>query len=62
MLGDVEMQDSATAVCDHEEAVQHPKVAVGTVKKSMAARASRWFLTKGEPALARVGRRGPLRQ
>jgi hypothetical protein len=41
MFCDVEVQDSVAAVVDHEEAVKHPNVAVGTVKKSIAAIASR---------------------
>jgi len=54
------MQDSATAVLDHEEAVQHPEGGGGHGEKSMAAIASRWFLrkvnsvSKGERALDRV--------
>jgi hypothetical protein len=46
MFGGIEVEDSPPLVADHEEAVEHPKVAVGTVKKSMAAITSRWFLRK----------------
>ena len=62
MFGDVEVQDSATAVSDYERQYSTRKVAVGTVKKSMAAIALTMVLEKGEPALASVARRGPLRQ
>jgi len=44
MFGDVEVQDVATAVADHEKQYRSRKVAVGTVKKSRAAMASRRFL------------------
>jgi len=46
MIGDVKVQDAPTIVADHEEAVEKPKVIVGTVKKSIAAMASRWLRRK----------------
>ena len=39
--GDIEMQDPAPCVLNHEEAIQEFKVRVGTAKKSMAAITSR---------------------
>jgi len=42
----IEMQDLAPVVADNEKACQYrtPKVSVGTVKESIAAMDSRWFL------------------
>ena len=38
---DIEVQDAPTIVTDDEKAIEHLKVIVGTVKKSIAAIASR---------------------
>jgi hypothetical protein len=37
------MQNPSPVVIDHEEAVENAEVSVGTVKKSIAAIASRWL-------------------
>ena len=45
--GDVEMQNPAPCMLDDEQAIQHTrKFTVGTVKKSIATMASRWFRRK----------------
>jgi len=41
MSGDVEVQNAPTIMADDKEAVEHPKRDRRTVKKSMAAMASR---------------------
>jgi hypothetical protein len=41
MASDVEVEDAPPIMADDEEAVETPKVIVGTVKKSIAAIASR---------------------
>jgi hypothetical protein len=46
ILRDVYGQDASPIVANDEEAVERPNVIVGTVKKSMAAIASRWFRRK----------------
>jgi hypothetical protein len=55
MLRDVDVQDASTIVADDEEAVQHADVIVGTVKKSMAAIASRCLRRKASQRLAWSG-------
>jgi hypothetical protein len=56
---DVAVQNAAAIVADDEEAVVMLKVTVGTVKKSMAAMASRWLRTKASQRLAGSGALGP---
>ena len=46
IAGRVEEKDSTTVVTDDEKAVHNAEVRVGTVKKSIAAIASRWFRKK----------------
>jgi hypothetical protein len=58
MLRDVNVQDARPIMADDEEAVETPKVIVGTVKKSRAAMASRWFRRKASQRLARSGSLG----
>ena len=41
MLCDIEVQDTPTVVTDDEKTIERLKVIVGTVKKSIAAIASR---------------------
>src|SRR5215470_13956236 len=62
MCGDVEVQDSATAVSDYEKAVQYPEGRGGHGEKVHGGDSLTMILEKGEPALAGVSRRGPLRQ
>ena len=53
MLRDVNVQDAPPIMTDDEEAVEHAEGnRVGTVKKSIAAIASRWFLRKVRQRLA----------
>jgi hypothetical protein len=53
MLADVNMQDAPPIMTDDEEAVEHAERNRCTVKKSMAAIASRWFRRKASQRLAR---------
>src|SRR5215471_15675341 len=62
MYGADEVQAVATAVADHEEAVQYPEGRGGHGEKIHGGDSLTMVLEKGEPALARVRRRGPLRQ
>ena len=62
MFGDVEVQDVATAVADYEEAVQYPEGRGVHGEKIHGGEGLTMVLEKGEPALVRVRRRGPLRQ
>jgi len=41
MLGDIEVQDATTIVTDDEKAIERAEGDVGTLKKSIAATASR---------------------
>ena len=62
MFGDVEVQDFATAVSDYEKAVQYPEGRGGHGEKIHGGEGLTMVLEKGEPALAGVSRRAPLRQ
>src|SRR5215469_12338048 len=62
MFGDVEVQNVATAVADHEETVQYPEGGGGHGKKVHGGDSLTMVLEKRQPALARVWRRAPLRQ
>src|SRR6516225_4230603 len=62
MFGDVEVQDFATGVRDYEKAVQYPEGRGGHGGKVHGGDGLTMVLEKGEPALAGVSRRGPLRQ
>ena len=46
MFRGMEVKNLPPAMADYEEAVKHTNVAVGTVKKSIAAMTSRWFFRK----------------
>ena len=62
MFGDVEVQDFATGVRDYEKAVQYPEGRGGHSEKVHGGEGLTMVLEKGEPALAGVSRRAPLRQ
>ena len=57
----IEMKNPSSLMRDHEETVQHTKVSVGTVKKSIAAMASRWLLKNAAHRVAGSGFLGALR-
>ena len=62
MFADVEVQDFATAVRDDEKAGQYPEGRGGHGEKVHGGEGLPMALEKGEPALVRVRRRGPVRQ
>ena len=61
MLREVAVQDATPVMCNDEEAVQNAKVSVGTMKKSIAAIASRWLFRKVIHLFAGSGLRGAFR-
>ena len=58
MLGHIAVEDSPPIMRNDEEAVQNAKVSVGTMKKSIAAIASRWLLRNAAHRFAGSGLRG----
>jgi len=60
MLSDIAVQNPPPVMRDHKEAVQQ-NVSVGTVKKSIAAIASRWLLRNAAHRFAGSGFRGAFR-
>ena len=61
MPGHVAEQNTPPVMGDDEEAVDTPKVSVGTVKKSIAVIASRWLLRNAAHRFAGFGDRGAFR-
>jgi len=55
MLGHIAVEDSPPIMRNDEEAVQNAKVSVGTMKKSIAAIASRWLLRNAAHRFGRLG-------
>ena len=55
MLGDVEVQDFATAVANHKETVQHPEGGGGHGEKVHSGDGFTMVLEKREPALSCSG-------
>ena len=61
MWGDVKVQDATAIVADERKQYSTPKVIVGTVKRSIAAMASRWFRRNANQRFAGSGSRDVLR-
>jgi hypothetical protein len=61
MLRDVEVQNLPWVMPDCEKAVEHPKVIVGNLKKSMAVIASRWLQRNASHRFAGSGLFGARR-
>jgi hypothetical protein len=58
MFGDISAEDLAARMADHEEHVEQSERSVGTVNRSMAAIASRWFLKNASHDGLDAGLRG----